>query len=403
MKSQWDFALIGLSILAFFAVATRDTNKTFRPTSPLIFLFLAFLLTSMLSAFFSENMFNSLRFGFFLLPGTLLFFLIGEHFDSPKGLDLLYATLSFLGLGLAFLLLWTAWTHPEIQDISNTMARTMGSPLIIVANDVIILSLLAPFSAVLIYKDYSSHAGIVGALSIILSIGAIVSYQSRGAFLTMIVSLAIFAFITVKDKARKGFPVALGLGLISMVLIVDWIRGFSLMGKVFYGSVSNRIFLWASAWEEFLRAPIIGNGPHSLMYHEGTSISYAPWVNNLYVDMLAEQGLLLTYREGMANSHAPWAHNLYVEMLAEQGILGFLALVLLLGYAMKLAWKIWHDSNPQVRMFGAGIVAALSGFCLAGVYELSFIRQWVVLLLFTILGLILNLSSGRLTVSKGVR
>ena len=43
-------------------------------------------------------------------------------------------------------------------------------------------------------------------------------------------------------------------------------------------------------------------------------------------------------------------------------------------------------------MLGAGAFGALGGFCLAGVFELSLLRLWVVLLLFTLLGVIAHLS-----------
>lgn len=361
----WDVPLIGLALIACYAVFTRETKQPVITSHTLLILVLAFLLTTILSIIFSRNVFQSLRFTMFLLPATLIFFLIGEHFHFPAGTHLVYCTLSIIGLGLAAALLLTPWQHPEFETLNPiNMARAMGSPLIIVANDLIFLSLLAPFSAAVFFKAYSSPSGMVAAISIILSISAVVMYQSRGALLTMVVSLVTFALLAWKNKWRYLYAGVLGGSVIGVSFFTDWARGFLLFQKVMNAPTSSRLVLWAHAWKEFLHAPLIGNGPHSLRYHEG-----------------------------IAGRYAPWAHNLYVEMLAEQGVLGFMVFVLLLVYGMKIAWETQRHQDQSVQIFGAGIVASLVGFCLASVFEISFIRQWAVVMLFIILGLILHFSS----------
>jgi hypothetical protein len=41
----------------------------------------------------------------------------------------------------------------------------------------------------------------------------------------------------------------------------------------------------------------------------------------------------------------------------------------------------------------AGVAASLTGFCFAAIFELSFIRLWIVVLFFTLLALVSQLSA----------
>jgi O-antigen ligase len=88
----------------------------------------------------------------------------------------------------------------------------------------------------------------------------------------------------------------------------------------------------------------------------------------------------------------PWPHNLYLEVLAEQGIFGFLAFLFLLIRGLFAALKIRSIAFHEVRILGYGVLASLLGFCFASLIELTFLRQWVTLVLFTILGVIAHLS-----------
>jgi O-antigen ligase len=84
----------------------------------------------------------------------------------------------------------------------------------------------------------------------------------------------------------------------------------------------------------------------------------------------------------------PWAHNLYLQTLAEQGIVGLLALLLLLSYATLAAWKATRSIVREHRVLAAGALGALVGFCAASVVELTLLREWVVLMMFVLLAVV---------------
>jgi hypothetical protein len=93
----------------------------------------------------------------------------------------------------------------------------------------------------------------------------------------------------------------------------------------------------------------------------------------------------------------PWAHNLYLEVLAERGIVGFAALGVLLVRGLTIAWHTQHAASAEARLLGAGALGGFIGLCGAAAVELSLLREWVVVMLFTFLGISAYLASSQST------
>ena len=116
---------------------------------------------------------------------------------------------------------------------------------------------------------------------------------------------------------------------------------------------------WTTAWTMFFYAPLVGQGPHTY-------------------------GLFHT---------PPWPHNLYLEVLAELGLLGLIGLGGMLVCGIVGGWKLRHAPTEDTRFLGVGALASLIGLCSAGAVELTLLREWVVTTLFTLLGVIGHLLS----------
>ena len=117
--------------------------------------------------------------------------------------------------------------------------------------------------------------------------------------------------------------------------------------------------MWSAAWSLFLDAPVWGHGPHTF-------------------------GIF---------SKIPYVHNLYLQVLAEQGGLGLAALGALIAYGLVAAWRLQRVASSEAALLGAGALAGLVGFCSAAVVDLSFVHQWVAIILFVLLGTIAHLGS----------
>jgi len=126
----------------------------------------------------------------------------------------------------------------------------------------------------------------------------------------------------------------------------------------------------------FQDAPVLGQGPHGFMLH-----------HRAYLDALQLPAWIR-----IEDRVTPWAHNLYLELLAEQGVLGLATFAGLVVAGIVTLVRISRSRQADVRLLGAGAGAALVAFLTAAWIELSLIRAWVTIILFTLLGLLATLT-----------
>jgi len=363
---------IPLLILSLFSVLmVFSSNERIRITKlPLVLLVSVFIVTTGISILFSQDISRSMKLSVSLLPTLLIFSLIVIHFKGIKDIRSICIALSGTVLWLSFMLIWDMSINGKMDPFLSV--SDIGSPILVVKNDVTFLSLVAPISLSLLYSKPGVITRIIAGLSVFLSIIVIGFFQSRVAMLTIIVSITCF-FTLIQPK--KGLISC--IGTLIAILLIDGIMGSPLIERfVQYWDGTGRIPLWLSAWKMFLDAPLLGQGPHTFVLFYNSylqNISLPPW---LFVD----------------HRIVPWAHNLYLEVLAEQGLIGFSALVLLLVRGLFIAWNLRQAKSHEIRIMGYGVFAALGGFCFAAATELTFLRQWVLIMMFTLLGLITHLS-----------
>ncbi len=206
----------------------------------------------------------------------------------------------------------------------------------------------------------------------VLSTCVVAIYQSGVGLVALVAAASSTAALL---GMRKGL--LWGVAAIVPALLADGLKGFPLLSKFInlWGG-NGRIPLWLSAWSMFLDAPVLGQGPHTY------GLFYKKYVTQYNLPAWA----------GFEPREVPWAHNLYVEILGQQGIIGFAALMLLLAYVFSAAWRT-RQASEEVRILGAGAFGGLVGFCLAATIELTFLRHWVVIMFFVLVGLIHQLST----------
>ena len=361
-----DVPLIVLAVFSFLTVLGSDP-ATRPPGSPLRIPVMLFVLATALTIVASHDAYRSLRLSAPLAPALLLFWIIEGHFRGTQHIRLLYATCSGVALGLALLLLVTA-SRVGWSSVHGRVAEA-GSPILIEANDAALLAVIAPMSLALLCDLPRSAMGIGAAMSILFSLVAAVAVQSRTTMLALIVSLACAAILM---RIRRRVVVGAGLAILGVAVFADWLLGFSLLHKLASGD-GGRLSLWLTAWTMFLDAPLLGHGPHAFAL--------------LSPSFVADLGL---------DSHLaviPWIHNLYLEVLAERGLVGFVTFCGLLAASFWVASKVQGSARRDVRILNAAALAALLSFSVAASVELTFLRKWVVIILFVLFGVIGHLSS----------
>src|SRR5262249_10061881 len=137
---EWD--IIPLFLLGVFSALVTLTRSQARATawSSLALLVVVFLAETALSTVLSVDIGRSIRLGMQIIPAALLFFLVTEHFDSPRDIRLLYLTFSMLAVVLASKMLWVAW---HANGTVHLRVTRLDIPLLVDPNDLTFLAIIA--------------------------------------------------------------------------------------------------------------------------------------------------------------------------------------------------------------------------------------------------------------------
>ncbi len=373
---EWDMPLIALALFAFSSIvfSPRDTLDS----KPLLLIPVIFFLTSVgASILLSINIRASVYISASLLPASLIYFLIAGQFDRFRQVRILFASFSAISLVISLFLIMQALTN--IQMFPRDWISDFTSPILVVPNDAAFLAVIAPLCIALVYSEQDYLIRFMGITSLLLSVVAIFMLQSRTGILTMLVSTTVCLWLI-----RPRIGLIFGALTVTLGILVDGLFGFPFLAKYGPGISNTRFSLWLAAWAMFLDAPFLGQGPHTygLLLHS--------YVSDL--DLPNWGPLANLIQPWPRNIMAPWPHNLFLEVLAEQGAIGLLALSVLLVSALRLGWKLRDSTQNHVRVYGMAATSGLLGLCFAGVLELSFIRLWVTIAMFSLVAVLACLS-----------
>lgn len=376
LSTEFDISIILLSVFGIFAALNRSLALS-DLKSPIFISIIFYVVAQTVSTAFSIDYNLSISFSVSLLPALLLYYLIAFYTHNLRDLRLVYAGFMLSGLIVAGEVLYRAVfsTHASAIDL----ATAVTSPLIVVPNDAIFFSVTTVFAMSLFFVEAGAFWRLLTLTSAIAGLGAMVVLESRGAIISALIATSAFVFVL---RPRLVLPAA-GLILI-VVILIDGFGGFALLQK-FGNLTEGRLSIWIAALHMFMESPWVGHGPHTfvLLYNE-------------YVGEL-EASIWFPVEARLV----PWAHNLYLESLAEQGLLGFTALAIVLVQGIRTAWISTVHARNSRSIYSAGVFATIVTVVFAGIYELSMIRIWVVVVIFVSLGVITSLScKGQLDIHR---
>jgi O-antigen ligase len=324
-----------------------------------------FVLALLLSTAFSENIAKRLLLSTAFVPAILLYFLIRHCRGNP---DLVVVLLSLLAqiIYLSALAALAAYTASIDNLTPAEVIEQIQSIILIVPNDVVLFALTLPLFLSL--KDISKNHAITTVVVIALALVAVavISLQSRLAVLTAGLVILCYYFLR-----QRRISVIFALGFLALVVLVDAAFDFALTRKVLAFS-DSRIPLWYAAWGMFAEQPLTGFGAHTFGdFYQSYFVSDG-FAQNIIVD----------------NRHTPWPHNLYLELLAEYGLLGFSGFIaLVVVVARQLLTKVLQHDDHWHAIYCA-LMATMAGFLFAAFFELTLLRLWVVTFMFLLLSLI---------------
>jgi len=312
----------------------------------------------------------------FMLPGLAIFIIMLRN-PAWKLADWLTLWTGFAAVNaLSVLAGWVLlrFSHPTqaMLGVPEGPLIFARSQLLMVPNDISLAAVLLACPLALVAAPAASRrVKALAWLTILLSALAIGLLRSRTAMLVAGVEIALISL------AWRRVLLLLPPAAVLLLLADHWL-GLQLLDKLLglqgvgAHGVDGRLGLWQAAWAMFERAPLLGHGAQA------------------YADQHGEY--LPAWSPRFPERRAAWAHNLYLETLADQGIAGLAALSLIFYRALRDSCVLFVQGLRKGYIYHEGVfaLAGLVGFLVAAGLELSFIRRWVPLVMFGLLGVCLK-------------
>jgi O-antigen ligase len=212
------------------------------------------------------------------------------------------------------------------------------------------LVLLAPFALAAALVERRGRLVSLGAL-LVISIGVYETF-SRGALM----GLAAVPFVFLRGR-RLLFVVPLVVVAVLVVtpgLVTERFATVNQSG----GDLATRQDFWNAGLHIWADNPVLGVGlggfPNAYSQARVPAKQFLP-------DSVLEP--------------PPHAHNLFIQMLAEQGVLGLLALLAVLGVAVRMALELRRHAERWLRVMGSGMLAALVAFLIHNMFDVTLVQE----------------------------
>jgi O-antigen ligase len=285
-----------------------------------------------------------------LLPALILFFLIVEFYDR-QNFFLVFWCFGVASALASMVALYAAAV--SARPAPSDWLFEAGLPYFIVPNDFILLAVFIPFFMAMIVQQRAFFIKSIAVIIIVLNLILFTVYRSRGAILLSVLAIGL-SWVMITGSYKKIFLVL--LTVTSAVVMVDFFTGFQLGYKLAAGYESwlTRLAPWSKAWDLFCASPLIGTGPRTF---------------------------------GQFYPHIPWVHNLFLETLAEQGLLGVAAL-------SGLTVSMYRTLIDLLKKTDVSTILVISWVIifLGGLIEFSFIRHFFVIVFFVVVSLTIGLT-----------
>jgi O-antigen ligase len=195
----------------------------------------------------------------------------------------------------------------------------------------------------------------LGAIGVTLGLPALVWSYSRGALAAMVVGPVVWIILV-----RPRFA----LFTVLLLAVLVYLFAPSVVRQRFQstsgGEVAIRSDIWAAAVDIYSQNPILGVGVNNF------SVAYAKLPA---VPADASQRRLLQGEELLTPPHA---QNLYLNILAEEGLLGLVAFILFAGASVRRAFVGSRSSDPLIRAVCLGIGSGMMALAVHSLLDVGF-------------------------------
>ncbi len=351
----------------FFKVLLGKRSFSFRPLDLTVLLLAALYLGGILITAGGAASRGQAVITLILLCG---YFLAANLLNTPEKIYRAIALLLFGGATVSVIGLIqqfsgnaiAAWLDSAAYDhIAGRITSVFENPNVLGAY----LVLLFPLSAAGLVKKGRSGARIASALVFLLLLTATVYTWSRGAWIGVVLSLALFIFALAPAMIYVLIPT-----LVALPFLLEYGAGaiafrFSSILSASDSSIAYRLSIWqgsfAMAGDHLFSGVGVGSDAFTAVYP-------------LYAPAGAEA--------------APHAHNLLLQYLCEFGILGPILFLLFVAFFFQCV--ITHQKEEtfaDFRLLGLGLGCGVFAVLIGGIFDHVFYNSRVFFLFFVVVGI----------------
>ncbi len=312
--------LAGLLIVQAGALRRGQSGISFGLVWPT----LAFFLSFGLSILASDHIALSAGRATFLPVALLFFFGVQRAMGSLAPMRRLSWVWLAVLFGLGVQGVYHAWAGVSLIADQQLYAGRIRSGLPH-PNDTAIVPIVLPLA---VWGVAQSQRGLVWALggcALALGMATVVLSASRNA----LIGLAVVVMVSAVLSPHRRVWMALGAVVLAGLVAMAWVDPQSVLRRFVDPGLlqrEGRVGLWLSALEIFRAHPLTGSGPFLF--------------DRLYAAYLDPLTLPTGYQP--EQGYLPWVHNLYLEALAERGVIGlgtFLVLITASLHRVRRGWR----------------------------------------------------------------
>ena len=283
-----------------------------------------------------------------------LFLLLITFVKEKKHWQLLINTAILIGVVIGLISLWQM-----LRDgITSMPSATLNNSNYLAAY----LVLLIPVTLAFFLKNKSYFLGTALALQSI----ALIATQTRGAYLGLLCSLFIFAFLYFKNKRVVIFAPILLIALYILIILTparqyiqekipSSVRFLNI--ESIYNTGGPRLEAWQAGWHAMLNKPILGYGPENFFVAFDEFYSGSQDHNG----SLAIEGSLW-------ESWFDKAHNFIFDIGVTTGFLGLFAYIAIFSSAIWMLFRRLSVVSGQWSVVYAGLIASFVGYLVQNLF-----------------------------------
>jgi O-antigen ligase len=368
----WGRELPLLAILAGMVLTRLPKSRAPKPAPfALLIPFVLFAGSTFLSTIFSEFPGESLARAAYAPIAFVLFLATQEVAISLAAYRRILLVLAVVVVLLGLDGVYQFWTGASFLG-GNLLFRGRITGSLPHPNDLALIPILLPAALTLVAGKPGAWASRLILCGLPFAFATVILSQSRNAWLGLAVSFGALATLSLRRKAVL-FSATLAIALFALAYVIGIGNVPDRARKILETPHEPRIGHWLVAWQMFQESPLLGKGVHTF------GEFYLPYLKKIELPAHITPEV----------AYIPWAHNLYLEVLAERGLLGAVGFgAPLLAMLLTLRRFLRRDASPETRTLATGLAASLLSFLAQGFFDLTFLKDWVLLVFWLLAALV---------------